>query len=287
MNFITGEKFQELADISIALNTENNFASDLVKIQLNNSNIKCYVFDPNNVFTTIPDTIKYANSIFVYTHILPFFFEKIFPLIENSFTLITHNSDCGVDKQMLPYLESSKIKKWYCQNKYFDHPKLFSLPIAIANKQWPHGNLQDLEEVIKLNLPKTTLIYKNFNISTNFSHRYQVNQETNENGFEMALATSFKDYIKQIKQSYFCIAPLGNGADCHRIWECLYLNCVPIVPKKEFCFDEFKHLPILFVDSYKDITKEFLYQQIDNFFPFDKYNFEILNLNFWKEKITL
>lgn len=286
MNFITGEKFQELAEVSIALNVESNFASDLVKTQLNNIKVKCYVFDPGVALETIPEKIKYAKSIFVYTHILPFFFEKIFPQIESTFTLITHNSDAGVDGQMREYLDSPKIKKWFCQNKYVTHPKLFSLPIAIANSQWPHGNLTTLKNTIEKDYQKINLVHKSFDKSTNPGHRDQVDIETSQNGFQMFPHTSFEEYIKQIKQSYFSFAPLGNGADCHRIWECLYLNCVPVVPKRPPCFDDFQHLPILFVDNFKDITKEYLEQQVDNFFPFSKYNLETLNYSFWKEKIN-
>lgn len=285
MNFITGEKFQELAEVSIALNVESNFASDLVKTQLSNVKVECYVFDLNVTVDPIPDKIKKAKSIFVYTHILPFFFEKIFPQIESTFTLITHNSDAGIDNEMLPYLGSPKIKKWFCQNKYITHPKLFSLPIAVANSQWPHGNLIDLKEVIETDLQKTNLVHKSFDKSTNPGHRNQADVETSQNGFQMLPHTSFREYIRQIKQSYFSIAPLGNGADCHRIWECLYLNCVPIVPKRPPCFDEFQHLPILFVDSFKDITKEFLEKQIENFYPFSKFNLEVLDLNYWKDRI--
>lgn len=287
MNFITGEKFQELADVSIALNVESNFASNLVKTQLNNIKAKCYVFDPSVTLNDIPDDIKNAKSIFVYTHILPFFFENIFPKIESTFTLISHNSDDGVEASMLTYLDDPKIKKWFCQNKYISHPKLFSLPIAIANSQWPHGNLTALEEIIHTDIQKSNLVYKNFDVSTNPGHRQQANHDTNQNGFFMSSNAPFLEYLKQIKQSYFSFAPLGNGADCHRIWECLYLGCVPIVPKRDYCFDDFKHLPILFVDSFKNITKNYLEEQIDIFYPFSKYNLELLNFNYWKKKICL
>jgi hypothetical protein len=285
MNIITGEKFQELADVSIALNIESNYNSELVQTQLKNINTKCFVFDPDVSVTSIPDDIKYAKSVFVYTHVLPYFFNNIFPHIQGPITLISHNSDAGVDANMLTYLDSPKIKNWFCQNKYVTHPKLFSLPIAIANSQWLHGNLQSLRSIIDQNITKTELVYKNFSIGTNFSHRQQVDIETKENGFYMAPNTSFEAYLKQIKQSYYSFAPHGNGVDCHRIWECLYLNCVPIVPKSLPCFDDFKHLPIMFVDNYKQVTKEFLEKKIEEFYPFSKFDLQVLDLFYWKNKI--
>jgi len=286
MNFITGEKFQELATISIALNVESNYNSDLVKTQLKNTKTICYVFSETADVPVFPDNIKNAEIVFTYTHILPFFFDKIFSAIQTPFTLITHNSDHGVDASYLNYLENTKIKKWFCQNKYISHEKLISLPIGIANSQWPHGNLQTLETIIKSDLPKNNLVLKTFDISTNPSHRHEVNLITEQNGFIMSPSLPYIDYLKQLKQSYFCFAPHGNGADCHRIWECLYLNCVPIVPERHPCFDDFKHLPILFVNDFKSITKPFLEQQIEKFFPFSKYNLEMLNLDYWKKLIN-
>jgi hypothetical protein len=286
MNFVTGEKLQETAEITIALNTENNFNSDLVKTQIKNTKTKCYIFCPTKTDTKLPEELISAKTIFVYTHILDYFFNYIFPHIREPITLITHNSDHGVDEKYLQYLNSNKIKKWFCQNKYTTHPKLFSLPIGIANSQWPHGNVQILENIIKSDLSKNNLALKAFDISTNTGHRQQINLITEQNGFTMSPPLAYTDYLKQLKQSYFCFAPHGNGADCHRIWECLYLNCVPIVPERHPSFEEFKHLPILFVDSYENITKTFLEQQIEKFFPFSKYNLEMLNINYWENLIN-
>ena len=44
-------------------------------------------------------------------------------------------------------LNSSKIKKWYCQNRLIDHRKLFSIPIGIANSQWGHGDFDTIAKI--------------------------------------------------------------------------------------------------------------------------------------------
>lgn len=285
MNFVTGEKLQEFAEVTVALNTENNFNSDLVKTQIKNTQTKCYVFSPDKTNVLIPDQLKYAKIIFTYPHILDYFFKFVFPQIQGPFTLITHNSDAGVDSNYHTFLNSFKIKKWFCQNKYTSHPKLFSLPIGIANSQWPHGNLQTLQNIIDKKLEKNNLVFKNFDCSTNTRVRLQANIETEQNGFKMSAPLPFADYIQNIKQSYFSIAPPGNGVDCHRIWECLYLQCVPVVLKHPYVFTEFSDLPIMYVDSYATVNENFLKEKIKDFYPFHKFNLEKLNLNYWKEKI--
>ena len=52
----------------------------------------------------------------------------------------------------------------------------------------------------------------------------------------------------------FCICPEGNGVDTHRLWEAIYLQCIPIVVKTPF----------------NDLIKE-------------KYNLNMIILNSWDE----
>jgi hypothetical protein len=40
---------------------------------------------------------------------------------------------------------------------------------------------------------------------------------------------TFAKYLRDLSQSYFCISPNGNGIDCHRTWESLYVRTIPIV----------------------------------------------------------
>lgn len=285
MNFITGERLQEYAEVTVALNSENNFNSELVKTQIRNTKTKCYVFSPEKTDVKIPDDLKYAKSIFTYPHILDYFFNYVYPQLAGPFTLITHNSDVGITSAFHTFLNSPKIKKWFCQNKYTSHPKLFSLPIGIANSQWPHGNLQALQQTIDKKFKKNNLVFKSFDCSTNTQVRLQVNSETEKNGFKMSSPMPFTEYIVNLKQSYFCIAPPGNGADCHRIWECLYLGSIPIILNHPYAFSEYSELPIMHIDSYSQITESFLKEKINDYYPFDKFNLEKLDINYWKEKI--
>jgi hypothetical protein len=262
MNFVSGEKLQELADVSIALNIESNYASNLVKTQLQNTKTKCYVYDPSAATITVPDEIKQAKKIFVYTHILDFFFKNILPHIEGPVTLITHNSDCGVDANMLSYIDSPKIKNWFCQNRYISHPKLFSLPIGLGNSQWPHGNQQLISAIRNENNLKTNLVIKNFDTTTNPTKRNHCHHVTQSNGFHMHPQSSMEDYWRLLSRSHFAIAPHGNGVDCHRIWESLILKTIPIVEDHE-CYSQYKHLPMLFITDWNEVTVDFLNKKLE------------------------
>lgn len=275
MNIISGENFQSLSQISFCTDRSDIIINQLKQIP---QNLFCI-----NEFSI--ESIKEYNIIFCYTHDLDVFLNKFFPYLNDNIILISHNSDNFIDLKYIEYLNSDKIKKWFCQNRYINHPKLFSLPIGLANSQWPHGNKDIFLNIKNENNKKENLVYKNFDIGTNINARIYCNEITNRLGIYMSPHDTNENYWRSISKSFFTISPHGNGVDCHRIWECLYLESVPIVQYHE-CFSQFKHLPILFVDDFKDVTREFLQKQINNFYPFSKWNLDMLSLNYWKERLN-
>ena len=55
-----------------------------------------------------------------------------------------------------------------------------------------------------------------------------------------------------MRKSLFVPSPAGNGLDCHRTWEALYLGAVPVILKSEFCGDS--SWPVLVIDKWKELT---------------------------------
>ena len=54
------------------------------------------------------------------------------------------------------------------------------------------------------------------------------------------------------------ICPQGNGVDCHRNWEVLYLKRVPIMKKNNYLQELYKNYPVLWVDDFADVNKTLL-----------------------------
>jgi hypothetical protein len=270
---ISGEQLQSLAQISLysvmtdlIVNQNNSMSQNLIKIS-----------------DMSPTDIKKYNTIFVYTQFLDEFFDKYFHTLNDNTVLITHNSDLGIHNKYHTFLNSNKIRKWYCQNKETDHPKLFAIPIGIANSQWQHGNKKLLHSIRLQNNIKTNLVVKNFDVNTNYHMRSICDQITNGNGIYHTPHQSIQSYWNMVSQSKFIISPTGNGVDCHRIWEALTLRCIPIV-QNHIAFSQFKHLPILFVDRWDDINIEFLSNQSTNV---DWDNIDELNIDYWKNCINI
>jgi len=63
---------------------------------------------------------------------------------------------------------------------------------------------------------------------------------------------TWKEYYEDLASHKFVISPRGNGVDCHRTWEALYLRAIPIV-RRSVCMSEFEDLPILYVDKWEEL----------------------------------
>jgi hypothetical protein len=276
--FISGEKIQELADLTIIFQDQKH--EDLWKVQIQNIDCKHVILHPGD---RLPEAIFKAKTIFVYTHALPLFFERVFPSLKNPITLISNNSDHGVDDTYRTYIDSEKIIKWYTQNRLIAHPKLFSIPIGIANSQWEHGKQDLFKRFVDREYKKEFLVYKNFDICTNIHERNICNTITQQNGIPLSTKTTIPSYWEMLAKSAFVISPPGGGVDCHRIWEALYLKTIPIV-KYDECFSQFKHLPIFFIERWEDVTVSLLRERARSL----DVNWDIkeLDLDYWKNSIS-
>lgn len=203
--------------------------------------------------------------------------------IDCKFKLMTHNSDNGIMPEYEKFVDNDKIIKWFGQNNFLNNKKVVSLPIGIARKKYPHGNTELLSRYSQ-NIVKTSLCYKNFTVGTNYDERSAIDYITNKNGIPMSNKCEHEEYIDNISRSMFVISPPGNGIDCHRIWECLYLRTIPVV-KFHPVLSQFKEFPILFVDDWNEVTIDFLKSKLSIQTKFDT-KLDKLSFNFWKNLIT-
>ena len=271
MNLCSGYEFMKIVDVCIC---ENNI-NDKLRFGIN----KLYSY--NNIDK---NELKKAKNIFIKTDYINYFFRKYYRFLSEDVNIITHNSDYEINKIHENILNLPKIKKWYAQNVKFEHLKLNSIPIGIANPQYKHGNKLLLEKIKNNNLIKSNLLYINFNTNTNPGQRNHIYNIFKDLPNDCNKNLTQEEYLKNIAKSKFCISPPGNGTDCHRIWECIYMDTVPIV-KKDIAFAQFEDLPILFIDNWEEINNEYL---------LDKYN-KIINerkkdkiyIEYWINQLNL
>lgn len=278
MSFIvTGEKIQQLCDIYLGGTDDFHFNPVIGR-----QNEKHYYL--NNITTPFNN----PRWVFCYSHNINLLSQKIH-LFQNYFILVTHNSDGEIRETSKVYtiLNCEKVLKWFGQNICFDHPKLYFLPIGIANSQWPHGDLtlfNDTNFMLSLSI-KTNKIYFNFNINTNAIKR-QICYDSLKNKLEWLNNISPVENLKRLSSYEFCICPEGNGVDTHRLWECLYLKVVPIVIESEFTKILLKNgVPLVILDKWGNIDVNTLNYNDYNFENQDLLNF--LNFTYFKEAILM
>ena len=247
---ITGERIQKIADIvignpnSLSFNPNNMYYSKIMQPINNINNLSNY------------------NVIFVFTHDLEDFYRK-FENKLNDKIIVSHNSDHGIN-----YIKD--VQFHLGQNCFIKNKKLLSIPIGIENSQWFDHNL--FYDVRKMNISKTKNIYFYFNLNTHQSRHNCYNKLKNK--LEWNIKRNKKDYFIELAKHKYAICPRGNGLDTHRIWECLYLNVIPIVIKSDY--PNIDNLPIIVLNDWDDINK------IDNYI-FNNQCANKLTINFYKD----
>lgn len=189
-------------------------------------------------------------------------------------------------------LNQPTLKLWLAQNCACFNPKVRSLPLGLPD--FTHdavlGNTATYSK--KNQTPKRlrNLVYMGFRDATNPQERQRVRELFQATAFTTVSAydrspEGHATYIDNVYNHAYVLSPSGNGVDCHRTWETLYLRSIPIVLKHPVMTFA-QHLPILFVDSWEQALDEnFLIQQRDRLQAL-LCDFSILRLSYWLDLIT-
>ena len=62
-----------------------------------------------------------------------------------------------------------------------------------------------------------------------------------------------REYLQELSKYQFAICPEGHGPDCHRIYECLYLNVIPIMIRNNLTDYLSKHFQIIVLEKWSDL----------------------------------
>lgn len=251
-------------------------------------------------------------SIYVCSNLLKYFVNKIFPLLKNTFVLVSGDSDLCVPKEVLSkeetyaLLNSKLLIKWFTQNSRIEeNNKIIQMPIGLdyhtisnnPNCKWKmesEGSSPKQQEEILFNIIKKSKIfydripkiYVNFSVdSDRFNQRKNAMETISKELMEINIdfvprTTTWENMINYT----FVLSPTGMGLDCHRTWEALALGCIPIICVKEFK-TLFYDLPVLIVNDWKEITKDLLENTILDF-KNRNFNKKKVSLKYWNDEIN-
>ena len=285
MNIITGEKIQSLCDHHISKDEHKKF-----ELQVDN-HIDVDKFD----FTDFDnDELVYCNGSLLNLQKPKLVESKLYEKLEqfkNPFKLVLHNSDQNFGDQQLKYLNIPNCKKIYTQNMNVIYDPILEniipLPIGIANSFWKWGNLDIFDEVLNTDIDKkSNFIYANFTRVGGIRdvNRIKCYTKCKLEYIPFVEDMGYKDYLNTLKTYKYCISPQGNGIDCYRMWESLYLKVIPICIRSALVEYFAKLFPIYIIDDWYDLNCEVLESEYSKF-TWD--NYRLLDFNNYIKYIGL
>ena len=277
---IQGQKFIELADYIFRPYGGNNPFNHIVEGD--------YRYLKN---TLDFEKLKDGDIIYTHTFYIPQLFERLNRGLK--LTVISHN--CDTPAESVP----PEGVTWFTSNVNIEHDRVIALPLGLQNDIW-FPEIRKKEKMIqKMNEPKNlkNLVYCDHRLWVNPEERikpYKVLEgkpwatciHTDKTDVKLTHETpeSFDRYLENLYNHAFVICAEGNGIDTHRVWECLYMNTIPVMIRN-INNSFYSDLPILFIDDWEELSQKFLH---DSFMDIagKKWNTKKLDFDYWKHELT-
>jgi hypothetical protein len=225
-------------------------------------NIRLY---KRNIENTKPEDKEYVQSLMEKNDLLNLCSDFKYM----NFIIFTNLEDTPIDE----YIDKLIPENVLCisaVNAIFWNKKVIPAPYGIQRKMHPNDNKSDiLKQVMRESIFPKNLLYVNHNENTNLKERQGLNELFDDQSWSLVdrERVEYYQFLRTIKNFKFVLCPIGNAVDCHRNWEVLYLGRVPVMKKHPYLQELYKDYPVLFVDSYDDISEELL---IENDFLYKK-----------------
>jgi len=172
--------------------------------------------------------------------------------------LVIHNGDEIPDFATMDFL-STKFMQIYSTNWLGSHPKIKPIPIGLENIRFLRNGMPSDFNRLSLrsgvdfrDRPINLLVA--FSLHTNPVERNAALSAARGVSGATIMQGAIRpyEYLELVSQSKFVLSPPGNGPDCHRTWESIYLGAVPIVHESAWPFKNY-NLPVAQVNNWDEI----------------------------------
>jgi hypothetical protein len=173
--------------------------------------------------------------------------------------VLIHNGDRLPNNDTLRELSQRFAKVWAVNTTdALRDLGIGALPIGLENLHWGRNGLlenfplpiqgESLFDVAD----RETLIFGSFRTVTNPPEREPLRAALRERGARWHEPSGkVTTYISEMRRAVFVPSPRGNGLDCHRTWEALYLGAIPVVTAGTLAPELVRGLPILEVPDWQ------------------------------------
>lgn len=292
LNIIHGELFANMCDYSLGdqAGLHNHFPNHHFE-EASAENRKLIEFlelvssQPNEyrIVTIFIDTIRLAGLIPLnYKQADYQYLEKLvernnlFKVIERfpriKFIIFCHLEDTEIDSRVIPLIPKNVIAI-HSTHAFATDSRIHVLPNGVQRPKTAQGH-RDLEKYIGkrrkdyfrqgrtlFGYPQS--IYVNINTNTNLKRLELVSFFRSKKWAKVENRVTYRKYLKRLHSFPFTLAPRGMAlGDTHREWEALYIGSVPVIESTTYLQKLYKGIPVLFVEDFRELTKEHLQKEI-------------------------
>jgi len=208
--------------------------------------------------------------------------------------ILSHNSDGGIPAPGTPLSwfdfvwdeAPDNIGHWFAQNCDVWDLRLTPIPIGLECDRWHPPSMKKDVILATPQVPRDKLVYLNHTVRASHRTARQVILDlfADRPWVTFEQGRSFEHYAQQLARHKFVFSPDGNGMDCVRTWEALYLGCYPLVERHVFTEEFAEYLPLLIVDDWAAVTEDFLRSHYDEMVV-KAWNWDALTIGWWDELI--
>ena len=176
--------------------------------------------------------------------------------IPNIQTLVIGESDATQHEQNLSKLYS-KVGQIFSNNLVGKSDRCSPVPLGIERQAYRSaGRVRNFQKKYQTNTSNRTIPFLiAWNDATNAKRPiYRAEFQNHFNSLVINQRVAASTIHKLMRKTMFVPSPAGNGIDCHRTWEALYLGAVPVVLRSEY-FGEI-NWPVLVVDSWSELVEK-------------------------------
>ncbi|MGQ0708563.1 MAG: hypothetical protein ACT4NV_02320 [Rhodoferax sp.] len=224
--------------------------------------------------------------VFCCTH----YVDRVFQLLSNQphrFILITHNSDNNVTESLYSR-KPSNIVHWFAQNVLAERDDLTPIPIGLERQGIVASrNIAEtmLSQICAGRPAQQRWCYLNINPDTNDHERRHVLRALRWKWLFVTTRTrriAYPQYVAEMASHRFVVSPPGNGVDCHRTWESLYLGSVPVV-KDSACMRSFASAGLMIMPTLARLSRRDFLDYLDKPTCTDT---RLLHMSYWRQRIA-
>lgn len=176
--------------------------------------------------------------------------------VPHRFSILSHNGDPVVDESILEILPPN-VHRLLAQNAILSNDRVVPVPIGLENKCLHcNGVTADFDRLRNRPPEKRPRILTAFTAENNPAVRGRALAQLSRSSLNDTVQRLNSRAYRALAATYMFVAsPPGNGVDCHRTWEAMYLGAVPIVMRSALT-ERFRSvgLPLCIVDSYEEVA---------------------------------